>query len=53
MTKQELLKILDEKIDSLERERARVSDKYFYKTGQIDAYTDIKNLLENEGLENV
>ena len=71
MTKQELIKILDEKIENAEREMKK-SQEYkvvggtkimkeplirafkrddIYK-GNIQAYTDIKKLLENEVLEN-
>ena len=62
MTKQELIKILDEKIENtinaLTREQSKlikgkpVETEYLSALrGKIDAYTDIKNLLENEVLE--
>ena len=76
MTKQELIKILDEKIENalhnLRHKMAQVSklcaeltydeleqsveydnlkDEENKLIGEIDAYTDIKNLLENEVLE--
>lgn len=63
MTKQELIKILDEKIENAFNHRERVCMPLGKKTtkndlalkfkleGEIDAYTDIKNLLENEVLE--
>ena len=66
MTKQELIKILDEKIENAENHRERIYKEmqkdeikeqhydcvYQKIQGNIDAYTDIKNLLENEVLEN-
>ena len=72
MTKQELIKILDEKIKDAENdfkkellfgwERKEENnevvlypinrDKEEHLKGKIETYTDIKNLLENEVLEN-
>ena len=59
MTKQELIKILDEKIKNAKREieetkGLRKKTKNYHMpliTGRLLAYTDIKNLLENEVLE--
>ena len=70
MTKQELIKILDEKIENAENHRERLNNEHcnnvmeMYEwqnngrrkldriNGEINAYTDIKILLENEVLEN-
>ena len=57
MTIQELIKILDEKIENAEQSRHNafimfgkglLFREYYAK---VEAYTDIKNLLENEVLE--
>lgn len=63
MTNQELIKILDEKIENArndrERKRNDLSNSKEWRDnesirlyGEIQAYTDIKNLLKNEVLEN-
>ena len=62
MTKQELIKILDEKIENAEKDLKKQYVKinteqpidiqlFGALRGEIQAYTDIKNLLENEVLE--
>ena len=54
MTKQELLKILDEKIEKaiIQRDEIIPNNSRISKlNGKIQAYTDIKNLLLSEVLE--
>ena len=60
MTKQELIKILEERIEKLielDNEYSRdidveSFDKLIEINAKIQAYTDIKNLLENSGDSN-
>lgn len=71
MTKQDLIKILDEKIEKAERDlenknevykkldnhedylsKRLLEEKMWKLVGNIHTCTDIKNLLENEVLEN-
>ena len=61
MTKQELIKILDEKIENAENNLKIENEEYIKEygmsfdycqiKGELRAYIDIKNLLENEVLE--
>ena len=53
MTKQELIKILDEKIENAENNLKMImsdNNKRLLLVGEIQAYTDIKNLLKKEML---
>ena len=60
MTKQELIKILEERIEKLIESDNEYSrdidvesfDKLIEINAKIQAYTDIKNLLENSGDSN-
>ena len=51
MTKQELIKILDEKINDVEQEPSS-NNVWWYKLGQLNLLSELKNLLENEVLDN-
>ena len=59
MTKQELIKILDEKIEETDKKRMRIyyetkgkcNSDYYKLLERQNTYSEIKNLLENEVLE--
>ena len=50
MTKEELIKILDEKIKIAEQEPSS-NNMWWYKLGQLNLLAELKNLLLSEVLE--